>query len=182
MRLPVVVTSYYNLLYVAGVRRFLFQLKEAGAQALMVSNLPIEEAGELMDEAANLGVHIILQVTPTTAGNRLRKICEASSGFIYVINMEGVTGVRDNLQGSTLKLIERVRSLTDTPILAGFGVSKPEHAKSVVKAGADGAIAGSVYARIYERHFEKVDEALPEIARLVRQVTQAGNEGVTERH
>jgi tryptophan synthase alpha chain len=181
LKIPIVVTSYYNILYVAGVRNFLKQVKKAGAQAIIVPNLPIEEAGILLDEAAKLGIYPILQVTPTTTGDRLRKICEASSGFIYVVNVEGVTGVRDSLYGSTLKLVKRVRNLTSMPILAGFGISRPEHAKAVVKAGADGVIAGSIYTRIYEKHLEEPGKALPEIKRLIKQIKQACKDGVTER-
>jgi tryptophan synthase alpha chain len=179
--IPIVVTSYYNILYVAGVGRFLNQVKEAGAQALIVPNLPIEEADIYLEEAGKVGIHPILQVTPTTTGERLRKICNVSSGFIYVINVEGVTGVRGSLHGSTLKLIERVRKITDTPILAGFGISKPEHAKTIVKAGADGAIAGSVYAKIYEKHIQEPERALPEITKLIHQIKLACKEGVNER-
>jgi tryptophan synthase alpha chain len=181
LRLPIVVTSYYNILYVAGVGRFLEQLKKAGAQAIIVPNLPIEEAETLLDEAEKTGIHPILQVTPTTTGERLKKICDASRGFIYVINVEGVTGVRDSLNKSTIKLIERVRSHTDTPILAGFGISKPIHAKLVIEAGADGAIAGSVYTKIYEKHIKNPEKTLPQIKTLVNQIKQACNEGIANR-
>ena len=179
--LPIVVTSYYNILYVAGVERFLEQLKDAGAQAIIVPNLPIEEAETLLYESQKTGIHPILQVTPTTTGERLKKICDASSGFIYVINVEGVTGVRNSLDKSTIKLIERVRRHTDTPILAGFGISRPIHAKLVVEAGADGAIAGSVYTRIYEKHILNPEQTLPQIKTLAKQIKQACNEGVEKR-
>jgi tryptophan synthase alpha chain len=166
---------------VAGVGRFLRRLRDAGAEAIIVPNLPIEEAETLLYEAEKTGIHAILQVTPTTTGERLKKICEASNGFIYVINVQGVTGVRDTLSQSTIKLIERLRSHTDTPILAGFGISKPAHARSVIEAGADGAIAGSVYTRIYEKYINEPDLALPEISRLANQMKKACNEGTLKR-
>ena len=181
LEVPIVVTSYYNILYVAGVGWFLKQLKEAGAQAIIVPNLPIEEAETLLDEAKKTGIHPILQVTPTTTDDRLRKICDAASGFIYVINVEGVTGVRGTVHNATIKLVERVKSFTDTPILAGFGISKPEQAKAVVMAGADGAIAGSVYAKSYEKHLQDPEMALPDITELVYQIKQACREGYSER-
>lgn len=180
LELPIVVTSYYNILYVAGVGRFLRRLKDAGAEAIIIPNLPIEEADTLLYEAEKTGIHAILQVTPTTTGERLKKICEASSGFIYVINVQGVTGVRDTLSQSTIDLIKRVRSYTDTPILAGFGISKPAHARSVIEAGADGAIAGSVYTRIYEKYINEPDLALPEISRLAKRMKKACSEGTAK--
>ncbi|MBD3207404.1 tryptophan synthase subunit alpha [Candidatus Bathyarchaeota archaeon] len=181
LELPIVVTSYYNILYVAGEEHFLRSLKEAGADAIIIPNLPIEETGTLLSKARRTGIHIILQVTQTTTGERLKKICELSSGFIYVINVQGVTGSRDQLSQSTIKLIERVRSHTDTPILAGFGISKPAHARSIIKAGADGAIAGSVYTKIYEKYINEPDLALPEISRLANQMKKACSEGTLKR-
>jgi tryptophan synthase alpha chain len=180
VKLPIIVTSYYNILYVAGVKRFLKEIKKAGGQGVIVPNLPIEEARTLLDAATSTGIHPILQVTPTTTGDRLRKICDASSGFIYVINVEGVTGARDKLHNSTIKLVERVRSLTDTPILAGFGVSNPKHARLLLEAGADGVIVGSIYARIYEKHLENPDRSLPQISRLAYEIKQACIEGVKD--
>ncbi len=181
IRQPIVVTSYYNILYVSGVGKFLKEIKEAGAQAIIVPNLPIEEAATLIQESSSLGIHPIFQVTPTTTGERLTKICEASSGFIYVINVEGVTGIRNRVNNSTLKLIKSVRSHTDTPILAGFGISKPEHAKALVKAGADGVIVGSMYASLYEKHIHDPYNSLPQISELVRQIKISCIEGVAER-
>jgi tryptophan synthase alpha chain len=179
--LPIIVTSYYNLLYVAGVREFLNKIREAGGQGVIVPNLPIEEAETLLDAAKRIGIHPILQVTPTTTRARLRKICDVSSGFIYVINVEGVTGVKESLHGSTLKLIKRVRSHTDIPLLAGFGISNPIHAKAIVKAGADGVIVGSIYAKIYEKHINEPYKALAQISSLAYQIKKACNEGIAER-
>jgi len=167
---PFIVTTYYNIPYVMGVDVFLREIKAAGAQGIIVPNLPFEEAGTLLEEGERQGVHVILLVAPTTTEERLRKIADMASGFIYVMNVEGVTGARDSLRDSTLRLVERVRRHTDVPILAGFGISRREQAEAVVSAGADGVIAGSVFTKIYEAHLEDPTEALPEIADLVREL------------
>ena len=167
---PFIVTTYYNIPYVAGVDVFLREIKAAGAHGIIVPNLPFEEAGTLLEEGERQGVHVILLVAPTTTEERLRKIAEMASGFIYVMNVEGVTGARDSLRDSTLRLVERVRRHTDVPILAGFGISRREQAEAVVSAGADGVIAGSVFTKIYEANLEDPTEALPEIADLVREL------------
>jgi tryptophan synthase alpha chain len=178
---PIVVTTYYNIPYVTGVGTFLQEIKEAGAQAIIVPNVPVEEADVLLAEGRRKGVQIIFQVAPTTTEDRLKKIADVASGFLYVISVEGVTGVRESLANSTLKLVQRVKRHTDMPILAGFGISSKQQASAVVAAGADGAIAGSAYAKVYEKNLEKPREMLPEIARLVEQIKQGCIEGYRQR-
>ena len=157
------------------------EIKKADAQAIIVPNLPIEEANYFLDEGKKRGVHVILQVAPTTTEDRLKKIADVASGFLYVISVEGVAGARESLTDSTLKLVSRVRRHTDVPVLAGFGISKKEHAVAVVSAGADGAIAGSTYAEIYEKNLKNPKETLPEIAQLAEQIKQGCIEGYRQR-
>jgi tryptophan synthase alpha chain len=178
---PIVVTTYYNIPYVTGVGTFLKKIKEAGAQAIIVPNVPVEEADILLAEGKRTGVHVIFQVAPTTTEDRLKNIADVASGFLYVISVEGVTGVRESLADSTLKLVQRVRRHTDMPLLAGFGISSKHQASAVVAAGADGAIAGSAYAKVYEKNLEKPEKTLPEIARLVEQIKQGCIEGYRQR-
>ena len=178
---PIVVTTYYNIPYIKGVGEFLKEIKEAGAQAIIVPNVPVEEADVLLTEGKKSGIHPIFQIAPTTTEERLKKITDAASGFLYIIGVEGVTGVRERIGDSTLKLVERVRRHTDMPLLAGFGISTRKQAAAVVSAGADGAIAGSVYARVYEKNLENPEETLPEIAGLVGQIKQGCIEGYKQR-
>ena len=177
LKIPLVVTTYYNIPYVTGIGAFLSEIKEAGAQAIIVPDIPVEEASILLDEGKKSGVHIILQVAPTTTEERIKKIADVASGFLYVMGIEGVTGARESLADSTLKLVSMVRKYTDLPALAGFGISRREHAAAVVSAGADGAIAGSAYAEIYEKNLEKPEETLPKIAQLAEQIKQGCIEG-----
>ncbi len=178
---PIVVTTYYNIPYVMGIGPFLNKIKEAGAQAIIVPNVPVEEADDLLAEGKKSGVRIIFQIAPTTTEDRLKKIADMASGFLYIINVEGVTGARESLADSTLKLVQRVRRHTDMPLLAGFGISNRQQASAVVATGADGAIAGSTYAKVYEKNLEKPEETLPEIARLAKQIKQGCIEGYRRR-
>jgi tryptophan synthase alpha chain len=174
---PVIVTTYFNIPYVMGIGCFLGKIRSAGAQGVIVPNLPYEEADYLLEEAQGHGVHVILQVAPTTTEERLKKISDAASGFIYIINVEGVTGARGSFQGMSLKLIERVRRHTDLPILAGFGISNRRQASSLVAAGASGVAAGSVFAQIYEKSICNPEIKLPEISELVRELKAGCVEG-----
>lgn len=178
---PIVVTTYYNIPYVMGVGNFLNRIKEAGAQAIIVPNVPVEEADELIIEGKKRMIHPIFLVAPTTTEDRLKKIADIASGFLYVVGVEGVTGVRESLGESTLKLVKRVRRHTNMPLLAGFGISNRQQASAVVAAGADGAIAGSAYARVYEKNLETPEDTLPQIAKLVCEIKQGCIEGYKRR-
>ena len=178
---PIVVTTYYNIPYVVGVGNFLNRIKEADAQAIIVPDVPVEEANVLLTEGKKSGIQPIFQIAPTTTEERLKKIVDIASGFLYVIGVEGVTGVRESLGDSTLKLVQRVRKHTDMPLLAGFGISNRKQAAAVVAAGADGAITGSAYARVYEKNLEKPRETLPEIACLLGEIKQGCIEGYRQR-
>ncbi len=178
---PIVVTTYYNIPYVVGIGNFLKKIKDAGAQAIIVPNVPVEEADVLITEGKKNQIHPIFQVAPTTTENRLKKIADTASGFLYVIGVEGVTGVRESIGDSTFKLVERVRKHTDMPLLAGFGISTKQQAANVVSAGADGAIAGSAYAKVYEKNLEKPEQTMSEITKLVTQIKQGCIEGYKQR-
>ena len=178
---PIVVTTYYNIPYVMGVGNFMGKIREANAQAVIIPNVPVEEADVLLAEGKNNSIHVIFQIAPTTTEDRLKKITDIASGFLYVINVEGVTGARESLDDSTLKLVKRVRRHTDMPLMAGFGISNKQQASNVVAAGADGAIAGSCYAKVYEKNLEKPEETLPQIAQLVGQIKQGCIEGYRRR-
>ncbi|MEJ2281914.1 MAG: tryptophan synthase subunit alpha, partial [Candidatus Bathyarchaeota archaeon] len=106
---------------------------------------------------------------------------DIASGFLYIIGFEGVTGVREQIGDSTFKLVKRVRKHTNMPLLAGFGISTQQQASNVVAAGADGVIAGSVYAKLYEKNLKNPKETLPQIAKLVRQIKQGCSEGYKSR-
>lgn len=179
--LPIIVTTYYNIPYIIGLATFLRKIKAAGAQGIIVPNLPIEEARDLLREGQRQGIHVILQATPTTTDDRLQRIVAAASGFLYVINVEGVTGARERVTASTLTLIQRVKSRTTVPVLAGFGIATREHAAAAVSAGADGVIVGSAYAQLYATNLQNPEETLPDVARLARQIKRGCIDGYTQR-
>jgi tryptophan synthase alpha chain len=160
-----------------GVKNFLNKLKKASADAIIVPNIPIEEADELIIEGRKRGVDVILQVAPTTTEDRLKKISDVASGFLYIVNVEGVTGVRRRVLDSTIKLVKRVKTHTDIPLLAGFGISTKEHTEAIIKAGADGAIVGSAYAKIYEKNLNNPFATLSKIEQLTRELKKGCKNG-----
>lgn len=175
--IPIVITTYYNIPYIRGIKSFLSSTKKAGAQGVIVPNLPVDEADELLDCGKETNISTIFLVAPTTTEKRLEKIVSATSGFLYIINVEGVTGARKTVQNSTLNLIKAVKRKTDLHLMAGFGVSKKEHAKTITSMGADGIITGSVLGKIYEKNLENPEETLPEIAEFASQIKEGCIEG-----
>jgi tryptophan synthase alpha chain len=139
---PLVVMTYYNLVFRAGSRRFARRLSDSGVAGAVIADLPLEEASEWCDEADDAGVATVLLVAPTTSEERTRRICERSRGFVYGIGTMGVTGVREHLAASATALAARLKSHTDRPVCIGIGVSTPEQAAAVCTE-ADGVVVGS---------------------------------------
>ncbi|MEM0111544.1 MAG: tryptophan synthase subunit alpha, partial [Candidatus Parvarchaeota archaeon] len=148
----------------------------------LIPDLPIEEAEPIMEMVKKRGLHLILQVAPTTSEERLKRILSQASGFIYLIGLEGVTGSRLRSQKATMRLIKKVKEETDTPIIVGFGISNGDHAESMVSAGADGVVVGSAYARIYAQNLEDPYRSLPEIAKLAQEIKLGCIRGYAKRN
>ncbi len=167
---PIIVTTYYNVPYAYGLEDFFGRLSEAGAQGIIVPNVPLEEATPLIKSANESGIDVILQVTPNTSKRRLESIANSSSGFLYVVNVEGVTGARETVPESTVELMKSIRENAEIPLMAGFGVSKERHARALVSAGADGVITGSALGNIYEDSLSNPEEKLDEIGKFAKRI------------
>ena len=113
-------------------------------EGLIVVDVPPEESGELRDTAAASGIDLVHLVAPTSRDERLRAAAGASRGFVYLVAAMGTTGAREQLDDRLAGLIGVVKEAAgDTPVLAGFGISRPEHVRAVLAAGADGVVVGS---------------------------------------
>jgi len=145
---PLVVLTYYNIVFKRGVNEFVKSFAAAGMDGIIVPDLPVEEADELLKATKRHGVDLVLLVAPTTTPERLKRICRASSGFLYLVSLLGVTGAREKLSDSVGPLIADVRKVSRVPTAVGFGISKPEHVAKVIKCGADGAIVGSAFVNL----------------------------------
>lgn len=138
---PRIVMTYLNPLLALG-ERALPLLARARVQALVIPDLPAEESGALSAAAATHGIDVVLLVSPTSSGERLRRIGVASRGFVYVVGVVGTTGARRNADPELPRILDRVRATTALPLVAGFGLSEPDHLTALV-GHADGAIVGS---------------------------------------
>lgn len=162
---PVVLLTYFNPVFRMRVKNFFRLSKSFGVDGVVVPDLPVEEAEAYREAAKSCGVDTIFLVAPSTSNERLGRIVECTSGFLYVVSHFGVTGACETVEDSTVKLIERVSAYTSgrVPLAVGFGVSKPEHAKRIIKAGANGVIVGSAFVNIVQKHQYDVDRMLKEL-------------------
>jgi tryptophan synthase alpha chain len=147
-----VLLTHSNLVLRRGIGRFYRDAREAGIDGVLIVDMPVEESDEVREAALAAGIAPIFLVAPTTSATRQEAIIARASGFLYLVSVLGVTGVRDRVAAETVSLIRGMRSRTQLPLAVGFGISKPEHVASCCEAGADAVIVGSAIVDIIERH------------------------------
>ncbi|HXZ36083.1 MAG TPA: tryptophan synthase subunit alpha [Thermodesulfobacteriota bacterium] len=152
--MPVVLFSYYNPILAYGNDRFARQAGDAGADGVLVVDLPAEEAGELKKHTDPAGLNFISLVAPTTDAGRMRQIVKGASGFIYYISLTGVTGTGRPQVQEIRQNVSRIKKVTQVPVVAGFGVSTPAQAREI-GAETDGIVVGSAFIRLVEEKAEK---------------------------
>jgi tryptophan synthase alpha chain len=146
VNVPLVVMTYFNVVAHTGTQRFAAQLADAGIDGAIVPDLPLEELDGWGDAADAAGIETVLLAAPTTPDDRLRAICDRSRGFVYGVSVLGVTGERAALADQAGEMGRRCKSMTDTPVLLGVGISTAEHAVEAAR-WADGVIVGSALVR-----------------------------------
>ena len=171
---PIVFLVYYNMVYRRGVERFYREAHDAGVDGILIADMPVEESDEVVDVAARYGIDPIFLVTRTTSDERMEKIVRRARGYLYLVSVLGVTGVRERVSDEALALLVRVRKHTKLPLAIGFGISTPEHVKTCAEAGADGVIVGSAIVAIVERNLGNPDAMERELKRYVAQMKVAG--------
>jgi tryptophan synthase alpha chain len=143
---PLVVMTYYNLIYRAGHARIAGLMSESGVSGAIIPDLPLEELDPWGEAADRAGVATVLLVAPSTPSERIRSVCDRSRGFVYGVGRMGVTGEQAELADSARQVASRVRAATDLPVCVGIGVSTAEQAVEVCRE-ADGVVVGSALVR-----------------------------------
>jgi len=147
LRSPIILFTYYNPILYRGVDKFLEQIAAAGVSGLVVPDLPLEEAAGLLKPASEMGIDLTLLVAPTSSADRIEAIARSSQGFIYLVSVTGVTGMRTQMESRVSDLLQEIRSFTDKPIGVGFGISEAAQARQVREWGADAVIVGSAFVK-----------------------------------
>jgi tryptophan synthase alpha chain len=159
-----VVFSYLNPILRMGMEKFCMVARHAGVDGVLVTDLPVEEAGEYLQAMRTNDLAPVFLAAPTSPDARLRRIAEASRGFVYAVSRTGVTGARQQLAGDARKLVRRLRRVTKLPIAVGFGISNAEQFAEVGKF-ADAVVVGSAIVETIERNRGREAAAVGEFVR-----------------
>ena len=144
---PLILMGYYNPIYRYGAELFLRDAEAAGADGLIIVDLPPEEDEELCDPSQNSELDFIRLITPTTLGDRLPFVLEKASGFIYYVSIAGITGTKSAEMVSISGAVSKIKQVSDLPVVTGFGIRTAEQAAHIAAMG-DGAIVGSAVVEI----------------------------------
>ncbi len=166
---PVVLMGYYNPIYVYGVPKFLIDAKAAGADGLIVVDLPPEEDDELCVPAMAAGLNFIRLTTPTTDDKRAPAVFKNISGFVYYVSVLGVTGTKAPDLKSVAANVKRLKKHTSLPICVGFGVKTADQASAIAKV-ADGVVVGSALVSAVERSLNKQGKPTAQTPKAVHKV------------
>lgn len=168
INIPLVFLTYLNPIFTYGKEKFMSRCVECGISGLIVPDMPFEEKGELISVCEQYGVEIISMIAPTSH-ERITMIAKEAKGFVYCVSSMGVTGVRSEITTDIGGMVKLVKSVTDTPVAVGFGISTPEQAREMAKL-ADGAIVGSAIVRMVAQYGL---ECIERVCEYVRQMKQA---------
>jgi tryptophan synthase alpha chain len=171
--IPIGLLMYYNLVFQYGTEKFFCDCHKAGVNSVLVADLSIDDADEILAPARIAGLDTVFMVTPNTTPERLKLIASKTTGFIYAVSLLGVTGSRSKLSNAVDGLVRNIKNVTDVPVCVGFGISKPEHAAKVAKAGADGVIIGSKIVSLIEDNIKNKKQCLSEISKFIASVKSA---------
>lgn len=161
--IPLVVMTYYNTVFRAGHERFAAALARAGVVGAIVPDLPLEESGPWCAAADAAGIETVMLAAPTAPDARLPLVCKRSRGFVYAVGLLGVTGERDRLAATAIEMAQRLKAVTDRPVLIGVGVSNAAQAVEACRV-ADGVIQGaSVVRRLMDGGADAVGAYVAEV-------------------
>lgn len=170
---PIVLFTYLNPIYAYGFTRFHLDAAAAGADGILLLDLPPEEAALNAELATDSGLSNITLIAPTTPPARMKMLAETARGFIYALSRTGVTGGHGGPSANIAAQVAAIKQHTDTPVCVGFGISTADQAATVA-AAADGVIVGSAIVKQVEQHPTRAAEAVAEfVAPLIRATKQA---------
>lgn len=147
LKAPIILFTYYNPILNRGIDTFMADIAAAGVAGLVVPDLPLEEVEGLLQAAAAANIDVTLLVAPTSPLERIQAIAAQAQGFVYLVSVTGVTGMRQEIQGRVKELLDSLKQTTDKAIGVGFGVSGADQAAQLHQWGADGVIVGSAFVK-----------------------------------
>lgn len=164
---PIVFMGSVNLFLNYGLDKFFKDAKNYLCDGVIIPDLSIEDADPYIKAAKTQGIPIIFLISPLCSEHRLKKITQASNGFVYLLSSKGVTGLRTTISNDLSKIAKKIKKVKDIPIAVGFGISSKEHVKKVHKF-AEGAIIGSYFVNIIEDNVKSPQKAIRIICEKIK--------------
>jgi tryptophan synthase alpha chain len=167
---PVIVMTYYNIVYQMGVDAFCSAAEKSGVSGIIAPDLPVEEATLYKKAATCYGLDTIFLAAQSTSEARVDTLLNASSGFLYLVSANGVTGARDTVKDESIAFIKRTAFMARgrVPLAVGFGLSLPSHVRQVIDSGANAAIIGSRFTQLVEQNLNNSDKMLKKLCRCAQ--------------
>jgi tryptophan synthase alpha chain len=150
LNVPVVLFSYFNPLFRYGIERLSREARDAGVDGVLITDLAPEEAAEVSATLRAHDLNMIFLLAPTSTDDRIKRITERASGFVYAVSRAGVTGVQSEVSQEAERLVSRIRNFSDLPVAVGFGISNSTQVTDVLRY-ADAAVVGSAIVAEIER-------------------------------
>ena len=160
--IPVILMGYYNSIYNLGINNFTKKCTETGVDGLIIVDLQPEEDSELLIKLKKENIDLIRLITPTTDNNRLKTILSNSSGFLYYVTITGTTGQKSANLEELEKSINKIRSASNLPIVAGFGIKSKKDVEDI-STYTDGVVVGSSIVNIIKNNIQNKDKMMNEI-------------------
>jgi len=173
---PLVLMGYANTMTRPTPEAFAAKAAEAGADGVIIVDIPPEEAPEVAPFTAH-GIDVIRLATPTTDAERLPAVIEGASGFLYYVSVAGITGLQQAAQGSIEDAVARLKAATDLPVAVGFGVRTPEQAEAIARV-ADGVVVGSAIVELVGKHGKDAPEPIRAYIRSLKTAVEAARKEV----
>jgi len=169
---PVVLMGYLNPVEVMGYKQFAQSASTAGVDATLIVDLPPEESHDVLPIFKQYSLDSIYLLAPTTTPQRMKMVCNASSGFVYYVSLKGVTGANSLDVSAVTKRLAKIRSLSDLPIGVGFGVKDADTAAQLSQI-ADAVVVGSVLVKMIEDNVDNADKIINNISELLSSMRRA---------
>lgn len=170
--IPLIIFGYYNPFFKYGLEKFSMDAAGAGADGVLVVDLPPEEAGELKVHTDSSGLDLVFLLAPTSTSDRISLVAERAGGFVYLVSVTGVTGVRPDMEYSLDELADEIKKDTNLPVGVGFGISTDEQVRKIARY-ADAVIVGSAIVRIIEKHGDQKEMLHDELSKFVNDLSAA---------
>jgi tryptophan synthase alpha chain len=170
---PIVIMSYFNPLLKYGLEQVFTHMKQAGADAVLIVDLPLEEQNEVLAFVKSAQLDFINLISPTTPIARAEQILQNTSGFVYLISLAGITGTKQAKASDNILQIKQLKEITTLPIIVGFGIKNPKQAQDFANIGANGIVIGSALVEKIATLPDNCQILTPEISNFINEINQA---------